>query len=122
MICLAVAQVWRIMGNPWIHGPWDRIANAVTVVLSSWHWLWDPPLPLAFWVPALAWATCETLRLCGPWAPDRLTAFDAAVLSWSDAGRFLCFWSALSVLCVCALPAIFVAGLVVYHLRLMRLR
>jgi len=121
MIFLAVAQVWRIMGFQWIHGPWDRIANALTVVLSSWDLLWGPPLPLAFWVPALAWSVWESLRLCGPWAPDRLTAFDSVVLSWSNAGRFVCYWSALTVLCVCALPAVFVAALVVYHLRLMRL-
>jgi len=122
MISLAVVRVARTMGNDWLHLPWDRIPSALTVVLSEWDQLFGPPLPLAFWVPALIWAIWETLRLCGPWAPDRLTAFDAAVLSWSNAGRFLCFWFALSVLCVCALPAIFVGALVVYHFRLMRLR
>ncbi len=122
MISLAGAKVWRIMGYPSIPGPWDRTSDAVTVVLSRWVLLWDAPLPLVFWVPALVWAIYESLRLCGPWAPDRLTAFDAAVLSWSKAGRFLCFWSALTVLCVCALPAIFVAALVVYHFRLMGLQ
>ncbi|MGO9467114.1 MAG: hypothetical protein ACLQVF_23475 [Isosphaeraceae bacterium] len=121
-IYVALVRASRTLGNDWMLGPWwGRIAHAVTVVLSLWDLLWSPPLPLAFWVPALAWAIWETVRLCGPWAPDRLTAFDAAVLSWSNAGRFLCFWSALSVLCVCALPAIFVAALAVYHIRLVRL-
>lgn len=121
VILLGVAKVGRIIGNVWILGTWDRLADAVAVVMSSWDLLWGPPLPLAFWVPALAWAFCESLRLCGPWAPDRLTAFDAVVLSWSNAGRFIGLCAALTMLCVCALPAIFVVALVAYHVRLMGL-
>jgi hypothetical protein len=121
VILVAFARIWRAMGYPWINVPSDLIANAVAAVMSNWDALWDPALPLAFWVPALAWAFWETLRLCGPWALDRLTAFDAVALSWSSAGRFVCYCSALTVLCLCALPTFFVAGLVVYHIRLMGL-
>jgi hypothetical protein len=110
------------MGYPWLDLPSELIANAVAAVMSNWDALWDPALPLAFWVPALVWALWETFRLCGPSARDRLTAFDAVMLSWSSAGRFLCYGSALTVLCMCALPTFFVVGLVVYHIRLMGLR
>jgi hypothetical protein len=48
-----------------------------------------------------------------------MTSFGAVATSRVDAGRFLGLWTALAMLVLCSLPALFVAALVVYQTRLM---
>ena len=48
-----------------------------TLWLVDWFTCWS----FAVCCPILAWAALETLRLCGPRAPDRMTAFDAVAVS-----------------------------------------
>jgi hypothetical protein len=100
----------------------ETAASALSWLVRNWdEYLWGAPLPIVFWFPAFLWAAIETARRCGPTAPDRMASFDAAFLSWARAGKFLGLWTPLSILCLCALPILFVAGLVVYQVRLMRL-
>ena len=77
--------------------------------------------PIVLWCPPAIWAAFELLRRYGAQSPDRATCFDAIFLSRKSSGRFLALWAALTTLCVCALPTLAVAGLVIYHFRLMRL-
>jgi hypothetical protein len=72
-------------------------------------------------LPAVIWGLVVSFRLCGPLAPDRAAAFDGVARSSENLKRFWVPFAALSVLCLCALPTLFVMGLVVYHLRLMLL-
>jgi hypothetical protein len=72
-------------------------------------------------LPAVIWGLVVSFRLCGPLAPDRAAAFDGVARSFANLKRFLVPFAALSALCLCALPTLFVMGLVVYHLRLMLL-
>ena len=97
------------------------MADASTWLRGNWEWLWSLPILVVVWLPAFLWASIETLRRCGPQAPDRATTFDAVFVSWGRASRFLCLWAALTMLCLCALPTLFVAALVVYQFRLLRL-
>ena len=99
----------------------DVLVRAVTYWDTLWFEEWFTYWSYAMWCPFLAWAALETLRLCGHQAPDRMTSFDAVATSRADAGRFLGLWTALAILVLCALPALFVAALVVYQTRLMSL-
>ena len=118
VVLAAFARGWPLADYLGMRDWWDRLLDGV---LSVFELLWAPPLPLLFWIPAVAWSLVEAIKRCSPWAEDRLTAFDAVALSWSKVARFLCYCSALVALCVCALPTFFVAGLVVCHARLMGL-
>jgi hypothetical protein len=97
----------------------DLLIRAVTYWDTLWFEEWITYWSYAMWCPLLAWAALETLRLCGPEAPDRMTSFDAVATSRADAGRFLGLGTALAVLVLCTLPALFVAALVVHQTRLM---
>ncbi len=72
-------------------------------------------------LPAVIWGLVVSFLLCGPFAPDQVAAFDVVARSSANLKRFLVPFAALSTLCLCALPTLFVMGLVVYHLRLMLL-
>ena len=72
-------------------------------------------------LPAVIWGLVVSFRFCGPLAPDRAAAFDVVGRSSANLKRFLVPFAALSTLCLCGLPTLFVMGLVVYHLRLMLL-
>ncbi len=97
----------------------DVLVRAVTYWDTLWFEEWFTYWSFSISCPFLAWAALETLGLCGPQAPDRMTCFDAVATSRADAGRFLGLWTALAMLVLCALPALFVAALVVYQTRLM---
>jgi hypothetical protein len=96
------------------------LADALAWITKNWDELWRLPIPVVFWLPVLLWAAIETFRRGGPQA-GCATAFDAVFASWGRTGRFVGLWVALTTLCLCALPTLFVAGLVVYQFRLWRL-
>jgi hypothetical protein len=81
----------------------------------------DLGAPPVLWLPAVVWAAFETVRVCAAKAPDCITSFDAVVVDRRKTVRFLALWAALTTLCVCAIPVLFVAALYVYQFRLMRL-
>jgi len=99
----------------------DALIRAVTYWDTLWFDHWFTCFLLAACCPFLAWAALDTLRLCGPQAPDRATSFDAVAASPATARRSLALWAALVTLCLCAMPALFAAALFVYQSRLMRL-
>jgi hypothetical protein len=127
LLALILTSVERILA-PWGYPPdflprrlvGEVPADALTWAMRHWDEIWSPPMPLVFWLPALLWASVEALRRCGPRASDRATAFDAVFVSAARSRRFLGLWAALTTLCLCALPTLFVAGLVVYQYRLGR--
>jgi hypothetical protein len=84
-----------------------------------WDQIWAESLPVVLVGPALAWAAWETLRLCGPWAPDRPSAFDVALALPAGPVRLPVLAAAITTLALAALPVFFVAGLVVYQWRLL---
>jgi hypothetical protein len=105
--------------------PSSKLTDVTFRAVTYWDTLWFEDLftcwSLAACCPILAWAALETLRLCGPQAVDRMTAFDAVAASRASASRFLGLWLALVTLCVCALPAFFVAALAAYQFRVLYL-
>jgi hypothetical protein len=125
LILACVEIILRQLGNPPGFPAPTRfvggiLSDALSWITRNWDELWSLPIPVVFWLPALLWAASETLRRGGPQA-DRATAFDAVFISWGRTGRFVGLWVALTMLCLCALPTLFVAGLVVYQFRLLRL-
>jgi hypothetical protein len=91
---------------------WNRVHHSTYPFSTNTHILL---------LPVVIWALVVSFRLCGPLAADRATAFDVVARSSANLKRFLVPFAALSTLCLCALPTLFVMGLVVYQLRLMLL-
>ncbi len=88
----------------------DVLVRAVTYWDTLWFEEWFTYWSFSMACPFLAWAALETLRLCGPQAPNRMTSFDAIAASRADAGRFLGLWTTLAMLVLCALPPLFVVA------------
>jgi hypothetical protein len=99
---------------------WVGWMDAASTLWSWVHHLSDPFAPNShlFLAPAIVWALAVSLRVCGPQAPDRASAFDKVASSPGTLGRFLASSAVLTTLCLCALPTLFVMGLVLYHRRL----
>ena len=104
----------------------DALPNGIDRLAQIFDWLLpgvpgDPALPIGLWLPVLIWTALKTLELCGPQVPDRTASFDAVFAERGKTVRFLALWTALTTLCLCALPTLFVAAMAVYQFRLMRL-
>jgi hypothetical protein len=93
------------------------------MAVDLWNWVHHVTYPFStnthiLLLPVVIWGLVVSFRVCGPLAPDREAVFDLVARSSENLKRFLWPCAALSILCLCALPTLFVMGLVVYHLRL----
>jgi hypothetical protein len=80
---------------------------------NAFDWTFILALPAATWALVTAGAGFDR-------GGRGVSSFDVVVSSRKKLGRFLGPWIALTVVCICAIPTCFVAGLVLYHFRLTR--
>ncbi len=96
-----------------------RASAWIDFLVDLWNYAWfNYGTPNAILLPAMLWACWRTIRLCGPWAVDRPSAFDVALGGPNGVGRVVGLTFALTILALAAMPAFFVTGLVIYQLRL----
>jgi hypothetical protein len=65
----------------------------------------------------MCWLAYQTVLLLFERPGEGLGALDAVALSRGRFVRFLCCWAGLTVVCLTALPAFFVGGIVLFHIR-----
>jgi hypothetical protein len=96
--------------------PFEYPNTSVVFVFTdnTFDWILILALPAATWALATVGGGFGRMAL-------GVASFDVVVSTWRNFGRFLAPWIALTLVCVCAIPTCFIAGLVLYHFRLTRL-
>lgn len=118
LIAMAMVAVLRESGGS---SPFDSLTLLTweRSSLRAWDMLWSLNLPTFVWVPASLWAAVVVGRELGPFAIDRISSIELITSSKRLTLRFLGLWAALTALCLCALPTLAVASLLLYRLRLL---
>lgn len=127
LLALAVPTIikeneWRgASGAPLLAKGWPVTGKWVEILAEIWGYAWfmDLDAPVALVAPALLWAIWRTIRLCGPWAPDRAGRLDAALAGSMGSGKVSVLILVLTILTLAAIPAFFLTGLAVYQFRLL---